>query len=113
MVALRIVVKLNLISQSAYLILEKIIHLGNLANIYMETKAPWGLKKDGKIEEMNNVLYVAAEIVRKIAILLLAFTPKSANKILDLFNIFRINFILIYNFSFSFSFSIYNKFSKN
>ena len=81
------ILKCNFNAHDSYLILDQIINLGNLANVYMENKAPWGLKKEGKIEEMNNVLYVAAQIVRKIAILLLAFTPKSANKILDLFNI--------------------------
>lgn len=74
-------------AHDSYQILEKLIHLSSLANSFMEVKAPWNLKKDGKIDEMNTVLYVAAEVIRKIAILLLAFIPTSANKILDLLNI--------------------------
>lgn len=68
-------------------ILTEIINIASKANEYLHEKAPWSLKKEGKIKEMNNVLYVSAEIVRKVAILLKAFTPKSANKILDLLNI--------------------------
>ncbi len=68
-------------------ILLNVILIASRANEYFDKKAPWNLKKEGKIEEMNNVLYVIAEAVRKVAISLLAFTPKSANKILDLLNI--------------------------
>ncbi|MBU6140353.1 MAG: methionine--tRNA ligase [Proteobacteria bacterium] len=49
--------------------------------------APWNLKKEGKISEMNEALYVAAESIRVIAILLTPFMPKSASQILDLLNV--------------------------
>ncbi len=68
-------------------ILSDMINLSSLANEYMHKKAPWTLKKEGKIEQMNNVLYVSVQIVRITAIILLAFIPKSANKILDLLNV--------------------------
>lgn len=67
--------------------LEKIIDLSNEANKHFNDKAPWILKKDGKIDEMNEVLYQTVENIRIIAILLLPFIPNSANKILDLINI--------------------------
>lgn len=68
-------------------ILDDIILLASNANEYLHEKAPWNLKKEGKIEEMNDILYVSSEIIRQIGILLLAFMPKSANKMLDLLNI--------------------------
>jgi methionyl-tRNA synthetase len=67
--------------------LEKIIDLANDANKYFNDNAPWILKKEGKIEQMNQVLFQTVENIRIIAILLLPFIPVSANKILDLINI--------------------------
>ncbi len=54
-------------------------------NIY--TKRRLESKKEGKIDEMNNVLYVSVQIIKITAIVLLAFTPKNANKILNYLNI--------------------------
>jgi len=68
-------------------ILTNIISSASKANEYFDKKAPWNLKKEGKLDEMNQVLYVVAEVVRMLAISLLAFVPKSANKILDLLNV--------------------------
>ena len=67
--------------------LEKIIELSNQANKYFNDQAPWVLKKENKIEQMNEVLYKTVENIRLIAILLLPFIPNSANKILDLINV--------------------------
>lgn len=67
--------------------LEKIIDLSNQANKYFNDAAPWNLRKENKIEEMNEVLHKTAENIRIIGILLLPFIPDSANKILDLLNI--------------------------
>jgi methionyl-tRNA synthetase len=63
--------------------IEELIKFSSLANEYMEHNAPWKLAKEGKTEEMEKVLYVVAESVRKIAILLQPFCPYSAKKILD------------------------------
>lgn len=63
--------------------LNEIVLLGNKANEYIDKQAPWTLKKEGKIDEMGNVLYNLAEVVRKIAILLQPFCPVAANKLLD------------------------------
>ena len=67
--------------------LEKIIHLADEANKYFNDNAPWKLGKEGKVDEMNQILFQTAENIRIIIILLLAFIPNSAGKILDLLNI--------------------------
>jgi methionyl-tRNA synthetase len=58
-----------------------------LANKKFNDVAPWNLKKENKIEEMNICLSETAESIRLMAILLLPFMPESANKILDLLNV--------------------------
>ena len=67
--------------------LNEIIEIGNIANKNFNDAAPWNLKKENKITEMNQALYEAAEASRILGILLLPFIPKSAGKILDLLNI--------------------------
>lgn len=64
-------------------VLEGIVKYASDANEYIDKKAPWVLKKEGKTEEMDGVLYVLAECVRHIAILLQPFCPTAAAKILD------------------------------
>jgi len=77
--------------------LDKIINLSNQANKYFNDQAPWVLKKESKVSEMNQVLYQTAESIRVIALLLLPFIPNSANKILDLLNIKERSFADISN----------------
>ena len=50
---------------------------------YFASQEPWALKKTDPAR-METVLYVTAETVRQIAILLLPFMPESASKLLDL-----------------------------
>ncbi len=64
-----------------------VIEFANLVNKNLNDSAPWNLKKEGKIDEMNSVLYMAAESIRLIGILLEPFIPKCSNKILDLLNV--------------------------
>jgi len=64
-----------------------IIEFATLTNKNFNDAAPWNLKKEGKIDAMNEALYIAAESTRITAILLLSFAPSSANRILDLLNI--------------------------
>ncbi len=52
-------------------------------NEYFAENAPWALKKEGKLDEMGNVLYHTAEAIRRIAIVLQPFCPTAAGKILD------------------------------
>jgi len=52
------------------------------ASKYIDTMAPWGLKKTDP-ERMNTVLYVLMEVIRHALILYQPLIPESANKILD------------------------------
>lgn len=52
------------------------------ANRYFAAQAPWGLKKTD-FKRMETVLYVTAEVIRRLAIPALAFIPSSAGRILD------------------------------
>ena len=55
--------------------------LAGEANEYIDSEAPWKLKKDDP-ERMGAVLYVLAEIVRQAAIMLQPFCPQAAAKLL-------------------------------
>jgi methionyl-tRNA synthetase len=50
---------------------------------YFAGQAPWALKKTDP-DRMATVLYVTAEVVRQLAILLQPIVPQSAEKLLDL-----------------------------
>ncbi len=52
------------------------------ANAYVDHQAPWKLKKDDP-ERMGTVLYVLAETVRMIAVLLQPFMPDSMSRMLE------------------------------
>lgn len=52
------------------------------ANAYVDTQAPWALKKENPVR-MNTVLYVLAEAVRCLAIIIQPVVPTSAAKMLD------------------------------
>lgn len=62
--------------------LDMIIRLSSECNLYIDQQAPWTLKKTDP-DRMRFVLYTLAESVRYLAILLQAFVPISASKILD------------------------------
>ena len=53
------------------------------ANRYFAGEAPWALAKTDP-QRQRTVLYVTAEVLRQIAILVQPFTPASAEKLLDL-----------------------------
>ncbi|PDT42768.1 MULTISPECIES: methionine--tRNA ligase [Sinorhizobium] len=63
--------------------LAAIIAVVSETDRYFAGQEPWALKKTDP-ERMGTVLYVTAEVVRQIAILLQPFMPKSAGKLLDL-----------------------------
>jgi methionyl-tRNA synthetase len=56
------------------------------ANRYFAGEAPWSLAKTDR-ERMNTVLYVTAEVLRQVAILLQPFMPTSTATLLDLLGI--------------------------
>jgi methionyl-tRNA synthetase len=53
------------------------------ANRYFASEAPWALAKTDPVRQ-GTVLYVTAEVVRQVAILVQPFMPTSAAKLLDL-----------------------------
>jgi methionyl-tRNA synthetase len=62
--------------------IEEVVQAANAANLYIDSQAPWTLKKTD-IKRMETVLYVLAEAIRSIAILLQPVTPIAAGKMLD------------------------------
>ncbi len=67
--------------------IAEILSHASKCNEWFNTKAPWNLKKENKIEEMNLVLSVIAENLRVIAIALQPFCINLAPKILDILQI--------------------------
>ncbi|KQV81812.1 methionine--tRNA ligase [Rhizobium sp. Root1220] len=63
--------------------LASIISVVSETDRYFAGQQPWALKKTDPAR-MATVLYVTAEVVRQIAILLQPFVPESADKLLDL-----------------------------
>ncbi len=74
--------------QAFHKALATIFAMVSETNRYIDSKAPWTLRKTDP-ERMQQVLSIIAEIIRKVAILLQAFMPDSADKILDMLNISR------------------------
>ncbi len=62
--------------------LERIWEVVALANRYVDEQAPWKLKKADPAR-LDQVLYVLAETVRRLAILAQPFVPQAAAKLLD------------------------------
>jgi methionyl-tRNA synthetase len=56
------------------------------ANRYFAGEAPWSLAKTDR-ERMNTVLYVTAEVLRQVAILVQPFMPSAAAKLLELLGV--------------------------
>lgn len=62
--------------------IEEIMRVSYEANGYIDRQAPWGLKKTDP-KRMKTVLYVLAEVVRCLALIMQPLTPDSASKMLD------------------------------
>ena len=63
--------------------LASVINVVGEADRYFAGQAPWGLKKTDPAR-METVLWTTAEVVRRIAIMMLPYVPASASKLLDL-----------------------------
>lgn len=63
-------------------VIDDIVQAANAANLYIDTQAPWTLKKTDTAR-MQTVLYVLAESIRNIALMLQPFTPVAAGRLLD------------------------------
>jgi methionyl-tRNA synthetase len=68
--------------QSFHRALETIWAVVGQANRYVDEQAPWALKKNDP-ERMATVLYVLAETIRHLAILVQPVTPDAAARLLD------------------------------
>ena len=66
--------------------LEAIWKVVSDCNGYFAAQEPWALKKTDP-ERMGTVLYVTADVVRQIAILIRFIMPESADKLLDQINV--------------------------
>ncbi len=79
---LRDAMRLDIDVQAIHTALAKLFAVVADANRYVDAQAPWTLRKTDP-DRMRTVLYVLAETVRHIAILLQPVTPESANRMLD------------------------------
>jgi methionyl-tRNA synthetase len=68
--------------QAFHAALEAIFAQAAAADVYISRQEPWVLKKTDP-ERMNTVLYVLADAIRQLAILIQPIMPDSAAKILD------------------------------
>ena len=66
--------------------LKKIFELISLSNAYIDSQAPWELKKKD-INRMNIVLSILIELIKRIAILTFPIMPVKSNKILNILNL--------------------------
>ncbi len=62
--------------------LEEIMKIVSYADGYVDAQAPWTLRKEDP-ERMKTVLYVLAEVIRCLGIIMQPVTPASADKLLD------------------------------
>jgi methionyl-tRNA synthetase len=64
------------------------------ANKYFNDNKPWELKDTNK-ESFDNVLYVTAEIIKQIGVMIYPIMPDTSNKILNFYNINTTNDITL------------------
>lgn len=62
--------------------LETVMAVAGEADAYIDAQAPWKLKKEDPAR-MNTVLYVLAEVIRCVGLVMQPVTPAAAGKILD------------------------------
>ena len=68
--------------QSFHVALETLWGVVRAANGYVDHQAPWALRKTD-LDRMRTVLYVLAETIRHLAVLIQPFMPSSAARMLD------------------------------
>ena len=68
--------------QAFHIALEYMWNVVRAANGYIDHEAPWALKKEDP-SRMRTVLYVLAEVLRRISILVQPIVPDAAGKLLD------------------------------
>ena len=70
-------------TQALHQILNAVWAVVAEANRYFAGEAPWALAKTDPARQ-GTVLYVTAEVIRRVAILAQPFTPEGAGKLLDM-----------------------------
>jgi methionyl-tRNA synthetase len=75
-------VRRHVAEQAFHLALEAIWRVVGEANRYVDEQAPWVLRRDDPMR-MKTVLYILAETIRHLAILVQPFVPGAAAKLLD------------------------------
>ncbi len=68
--------------QALHIALGAIFAVVAEANRYFAGQEPWALRKTD-MERMGTVLYVTAEVIRRVGIMVQPFIPQSAEKLLD------------------------------
>jgi len=63
--------------------LDRIWELVNIANKSIEESKPWTLAKEGKIEELSDVIYNLLETLRIVAVAISPFMPETAKRIYE------------------------------
>ena len=74
-----------------------VLDISSKANMYMEKKAPWLLKKEGKLDEMLNILKTELVEIIKVVVLLKPLCPFITNKICEYLTLTIDNFDKIYS----------------
>ena len=69
--------------QALHKMVDAVIGVARLSNKYIDTHAPWALKKTD-VPRMKTVLYTLSEVIRRMAVMLEPVIPTSCAKILDL-----------------------------
>ena len=64
-----------------------VIGFASNCNQFLNDKAPWKLKKDGRIDEMNQILSITANCLAIIALNLRPFLPNLSIKLLEILNL--------------------------
>ncbi|MBL4839147.1 MAG: methionine--tRNA ligase, partial [Kordiimonadaceae bacterium] len=80
------VVRTNMDNQAFHAALDAIFAQSAAADLYISQQEPWKLRKTDP-ERMNTVLYVLADAIRQLAILIQPIMPQAAEKILNQLNV--------------------------
>ncbi len=66
---------------------DEIMALVGLTNRFFDTNAPWKLLKEGEKEKAGGVLYICAEVIRIVSVLLYSLMPNKSLEILGIFGL--------------------------
>jgi len=69
--------------------IDDAMNLVRMSNRFFDTNAPWKMVKEGKLKEAGGVLYICAEVIRIVSILLYPAMPNKCLEILSVFGLGR------------------------